>query len=550
MAYIENLPTTVTNPDGEVLEIFASGDEFFNYLHDEYGNKIMLGEDGYYRYAYQYKDEIFPGKIKVDKKKYKGKVHKKEIRESDAQYKRRADRMYEVPEIKEVEEEKKNLEINNFGDSELFNSNSEPEIFNSSNSIHLGTLNNITIFIRFSDDNNTWNHNFSHYQGVLNGNRPSVRNYFDEVSYGKVDVVSHFYPTTTNNNIVSYQDIHPRNYYLPVSSTNPIGYASNERTSREHNLLRRAIESVRSQIPTSLEIDGDNDGRVDSVSFICKGNATGWGSILWGHRWSLFSLNVTINGKRVWDFTFQPENQATWNIISHEIFHVFGAPDLYRYTSGGITPVGSWDIMGSGRGHMGTHMKYKYTNQNWVENIPIITHSGKYTINPITSPTNNVYRINSPNSLEYFLVEYRQRLGTTYDNTIPGTGLLVYRIRSGINTGNRNGPPDEVYIYRPNGTLTVTGNITQAHYNNNVNRTQINNTTNPSGFLTNNANGDLNIFNIREVNNTMEFEVYIEGTAPVEEKTVTLSTNPIDIGSVEGEGKYQVGTTITIRAHI
>ena len=537
MAYIENFPVTVTNPDGEELELLTSGDEFSNYLHDEYGNKIMQGEDGYYRYAYQYKEEIFAGKIKVDKKKYKQKVHKKEIYESDAQYKRRAARMYDVP------------ELNNVGDDDEKKFDGGISFSPQNNSIHLGTLNNITIFIRFADDNNTWNNSFSHYQGVLNGNRPSVRNYFDEVSYGKVDVISHFYPTTTNNVIVSYQDIYNRNYYLPYSSTNPEGYTSTERTSREHGLLRRAIEAVRSQIPTSLEIDGDNDGRVDSVSFICKGNATGWGSILWGHRWALFSQTVTINGKRVWDFTFQPENQATWGIISHEIFHVFGAPDLYRYTSGGITPVGSWDIMASGSAHMGAHMKHKYTQQKWIESIPVITHSGKYILNPLTSENNNVFRINSPNSTqEYFLVEYRRRLTGTYDSTIPGTGLIIYRIHGGINTGNRNGPPDEVYIYRPNGTLTNTGTITQAHYSDKVNRTQITNTTNPRGFLMDNSNGDLHIFNIKELSDSIEFEVFIEGTTPIENKTITLSTNPVDIGDVDGGGTFPIGTVVTVRA--
>ena len=537
MAYIENFPVTVTNPDGEVLELLTSGDEFSNYLHDEYGNKIMLGEDGYYRYAYQYKEEIFPGKIKVDKKKYKGKVHKKEIKDSDAQYKRRATRMYDVP------------ELNNIGDDIEKKSDGEISFSPQNNSIHLGILNNITIFIRFADDNNTWNNSFSHYQNVLNGNRPSVRNYFDEVSYGKVDVTSHFYPTTTNNAIVSYQDIYNRNYYLPHSSTNPEGYLSSERVSREHGLLRRAIEAVRNQVPTSLEIDGDNDGRVDSVSFICKGNATGWGSILWGHRWALYSQNVQINGKRVWDYTFQPENQATWGIISHEIFHVFGAPDLYRYTGGGITPVGRWDIMASGSAHMGAHMKHKYTNQKWIESIPVITHSGKYTLNPLTSATNNVYRINSPNSTqEYFLVEYRRRLTGTYDSAVPGTGLIIYRIHGGVNTGNRNGPPDEVYIYRPNGTLTNNGTITAAHYNNSVGRTEISNITNPRGFLSNNSNGDLHIFNIREVNNSIEFEVFIEGSTPPVDKTVTLTTNPADIGSVEGAGVFPAGSVITIKA--
>lgn len=544
MAYIENFPISVTNPDGEVLELLTSGDEFSNYLHDEYGNKIMQGKDGYYYYAYQYKEEIFPGKIKVDKKKYKGKVHRKEINDTDEQYKRRASRMYDVPEIKnnEYEKLKKNLNDSSSDFPELLN--------NSSNSIHLGTLNNIVVFIRFSDDNDTWNKDLNYYQNLLNGNRPSVKDYYNEVSYGKVDVHSTLYPNSTNNTIVSYQDSNPRSYYLPISSTNPNGYTSSQRSRREHDLLKNAIEYVKDEIPTSMDIDGNNDGKVDSVSFICKGNATGWGSILWGHRWALYTHNVQINGKRVWDYTFQPENQATVTIISHELFHVFGAPDLYRYSGGGISPVGSWDIMANGRGHMSTHMKYKYADKKWIENIPVINNSGKYTINPITTEHNNSYRINSPNSTqEYFLIEYRQRLNNTYDNTIPGSGLLVYRIHEGINTGNRNGPPDEVYVFRPNGTLTSNGTISWANYSDKVNRTEINSNTNPIPFLKDGSGGGLHIYNIKELNNSIEFEILIDGSIPTEQKTITLSTNPSNIGAVQGDGVYQVGTIITVNAY-
>ena len=33
-AYLRDVPITLTQRDGSVLHCFASGDEFFNYLHD------------------------------------------------------------------------------------------------------------------------------------------------------------------------------------------------------------------------------------------------------------------------------------------------------------------------------------------------------------------------------------------------------------------------------------------------------------------------------------------------------------------------------------
>ena len=541
MAYIENLPITLKNPDGEELNLFESGDEFSNFIHDEYENKIMQGQDAYYYYADQKGDNIFPSVYRYDKN-IKRKFFDKEIADTDEQYKRRADRMYDVPEIKDdsgVEGFGRNF-LNFFGFS------------STTGSLHLGLLNNIVIYIRFADDDNTWLRNRGFYDIIWNADTSSVKDYFKKVSYNKIDVISHGYPISPDTQNISYQDIYPRNYFLPKSTSNPIGYESNERTQREHDLLRRAIEAVRHEISTDIILDSVGDGRVDAVSFIVKGNATGWGSILWGHRWALYSYNVTINGLRVWDYTFQPENQATTQILSHEMFHVFGAPDLYRYYNNTINPVGSWDLMHSGRGHMGAHMKHKYTNYKWIEDIPFITQSGRYRINPLTSPTNNAYRINSPNSTqEFFVVEYRKKVGTDeYESRIPATGLLVYRINSTINTGNRNGPPDEVYIYRPSGTLTNNGLINSANYSNLVGRTAITDTTTPRAFLMDNANGGLHITNIIDYGNYMEFDVFIEGSIPIEDKTVILGTNPEDIGSVEGGGVYPVGTEITIKAII
>ena len=36
-AYLKNVPTVVKNPDGTEIRCFATGDEYFNYLHDANG---------------------------------------------------------------------------------------------------------------------------------------------------------------------------------------------------------------------------------------------------------------------------------------------------------------------------------------------------------------------------------------------------------------------------------------------------------------------------------------------------------------------------------
>ena len=40
-AYLRNVPLTVKQPNGVVVDCFATGDEFFNWLHDAAGYTII-----------------------------------------------------------------------------------------------------------------------------------------------------------------------------------------------------------------------------------------------------------------------------------------------------------------------------------------------------------------------------------------------------------------------------------------------------------------------------------------------------------------------------
>ena len=51
-AYLKDVAVSVTQPNGDILKCLASGDEFFNYLHDANGNIIIQHPTtGYYTYA-------------------------------------------------------------------------------------------------------------------------------------------------------------------------------------------------------------------------------------------------------------------------------------------------------------------------------------------------------------------------------------------------------------------------------------------------------------------------------------------------------------------
>jgi len=480
-AYFSFQPYTITQPDGEIIECYVSGDEYYNWLHDANGFTIVQAQDGYFYYGIENNGNVVPSVYRVNKISPEDAGIKKWAKISYQQYMSKRDFMRISPS-------------------------------KSISGLHTGTLNSIVIYIRFADDSeftiprSTYDNKFNLTSAV------SLKSYFKEVSYNQLDIISYHYPICSLTTNLSFQDTYDRSYYQPYNATtNPGGYNDdNERELREHTLLVNAVNSVSSQIPSSINIDGDNDGNVDNVSFIIRGNSGAWAELLWAHRWSLSSQTVNINGKRVMDYTFEPENQASVNTLCHEMFHVLGSPDLYHYSQDGFSPVGDWDLMESGSGHMCAFMKWKYTNQNWIADIPEITTQGTYTLHPLSSPTNNAYRIISPNNPdEYFVFEYRKKEGM-YETNVPGSGLVIYRINTLAGDGNAGGPPDEVYVYRPNGTLTDNGNISTAFFSLNAGRTSFNYQSNPNCFLSDNSPGDIEIFDITNADTTISFTYGID----------------------------------------
>lgn len=475
---VKNKPHVITQPDGIKIECFITGDEFGGMIHDAEGYAFKRDkETGWWYYATEKDGKITCSEFVVGTVQPKAKGLKKGLMEFNEAF------------YKDVSERRKA----NKGKFKV-----EGGILKSVGGTM--TINTLVVFIRF-DGGTEFVHDRNYYDPFFNSTTStSLKDYFQEVSYNQFDVNSTFYPLCASNTNLSYEDDYPRDYYID-DDYEANGYANdNERTSREHGLLKRAVEAIASQVPTNINLDADSDGKVDHVCFIVRGGSVNidHGDLLWPHQWSLHSQTAYINSKRVYEYTFLNSDLSfSKETICHEFFHVLGAPDLYHYPTNDpdLEPAAYWDIMGDRHDnfpHMGAYMKNEYGG--WISTIPEISEGGNYTLNPITSSSNNCYKIKSPyNCDEYFIVEYRKQSGD-YEGTIEGNGLLVYRINPSGN--NAIGPDDEVYIYRPNGTLTVNGQAYDAEFSSQSGRTAINDNTNPGSFLCDNGVGGLKISNI------------------------------------------------------
>lgn len=472
-APLRNIPQTLVQPNGDTVRCFATGDEFYHRLHDANGYTIVLSPtSGYWVYA-----------VSTDNRLSRGIEHV----------------------VDQVDPATIGIEPNIAISREEYLERREewlgPDGYQRS-APTTGTIRHIVIFIRFAGEPEfttlVQDYNYRLKWAIKDTN--SVRNYFEEDTYGQLEIVSHFYPVSPTDTVVSYQDSLTRDYYRPYNAvTNPNGYDTVGGTSgnptrcvQVSGLFRRAVTSVQPEINPALIVDADGDSRVDAITFIARGGTDGWGEFLWPHCGSMHCDSVSINGARVMRYVMMFDSNYTTSTQCHETSHALGFPDLYHYDEAWehLSPVSSWGLMDWNRDppqHHLMHMKYRYGNWLSPSQMPLFYRGTRYVHLNKNSPSSSsptAYRLGTNPLLagdEYLVAELRKKEGV-FDQKIPATGLLLYRINPNV-AGNAGFPPNEVYIFRPGGQPDVIGNINQAHFGADVDRYYLSTISNPYLFL-------------------------------------------------------------------
>jgi len=496
-AYLTDVPKTLVQPDGDTIQCFASGDEFYHWIHDAEGYTITRdSKTGYWVYAQKSGDKLVASSLIVGKDTPDKSLLAPWLKISDEAYRARRDIFYADKSAADAPDS--------------------------------GLIENLVVFVRFKGEAEFVTDR-EHFEEVFNSGKDpvwntdlSLNNYFKTVSYGKLNIESDFYPACEPNTNLSYEDSFSRDYYRPDSVASG-GYKNeDEKKQREQTLVKNALEFIKDEISEFWFADTDNDGNVDNVTVIVKGSPDEWDDLLWPHQWELTVHTVMLptmsKDKKVNDYIFTFESDHL-GVFCHETFHSIGAPDLYRYDNKSVKPVGPWDVMANNQNppqHMGAYMKRQYGHP-WL-NYGEITVSGDYTLKPLADTSGvRAYRIQEPGSyldIEYYTIEYRKKDQKTYERNLPGSGLIVNRINSLIfGSGNGNGPPDEVYIFRPGGTVTDSGLINQAHFSKDVDRVAITRRTDPAPFLNDGSVGNLFIADIGPAQAGISFYV---GITPLE----------------------------------
>jgi M6 family metalloprotease-like protein len=302
----------------------------------------------------------------------------------------------------------------------------------------------------------------------------TLKNYYEEVSYGSVHVVTLNMPSTLGWSTA------PRPYddYCKADGIHDYGFGPHPYDAS--GLVLDVVKAADAVVDFSQYAVG---GTVPNLFVVHAGTGAEWNadpSLIWSHSWSLAEAMRTDNGYMtddgVWvsNYAIMPEVGGdltnyigrgktgpfppTVGVYAHEYGHVLGLPDQYDY---GYESLGTWNFSLMAGGSWNTYPYYDIFSGNSPAHLDawskyrlgfltpvVVTDATDVTLAPVeTTPA--VYKMVVPKSggKEYFLFENRQRLGfdegLVYYGAGPnGTGLYavhglaIYHVDDGVFTRN------------------------------------------------------------------------------------------------------------------
>jgi M6 family metalloprotease-like protein len=291
----------------------------------------------------------------------------------------------------------------------------------------------LCILIGFSDKSFTlgqmdFNLLFNQIGYDADGATGSVKDYYLENSYGKLDL---------SIDVVG-----------PYTASNTMQYYGNNVRGSAPDLIREAVLAADKDV-NFADYDNDGNGDVDGIYVIYAGygeEAGGGENAIWSHSGL---INLVLDGVRIKTYSCSSELRgssgtgiARIGVIAHEFGHILGAVDLYdtdNTTGGSYLGTGNWDIMAGGvwnnggatpAHHNGWTKVYKC---GWA--TPTILNSPRMiSLKNSEENCDGFFRINSTTAGEYYFIENREKL--KFDSYIPGNGMLIYHIHKDVNNGS------------------------------------------------------------------------------------------------------------------
>ena len=281
---------------------------------------------------------------------------------------------------------------------------------------------------------------------VFSATGPSVRDYYDEVSYSTVTIVTVDLPSTigTGGALPGWQRA-PETYSYYVGGEGGMGSYSG---GNSQHLCEDVVDAIDSVIDFS-SYDNDGDSYVDSLTIVHAGSGaeyTGDESVdIWSHAWSItprLKDGVYVSAYNTVPEYFATPGDMTIGVFCHEMGHsLWDLPDLYDrdYSSEGV---GDWSLMSSGSwngplflGASPAHPDaWSRIAMGFAGATEISTDTTDLDVPQVeTNSTDQIFYLwnDGEANNEYFLIENRQKTG--YDSYLPGAGLLIWHCDDDMN---------------------------------------------------------------------------------------------------------------------
>lgn len=413
-----NKPVRVTQPDGTVVTITLHGDERLHWGETSDGFTLLQDADGYWNFAKTDKR----GNLVVSDLRYDGTSTKASAAGI------RSGLRYSKPQV-----------------SRAMQAASTDDLTLDGTFPTTGKRKMLLLLVNYSNTRTTYSreafNQMMNRQGY--GGIGSFRDYYLEQSYGKLDI-----DVTVTDWIK-----------LPKSKTayGPDGAAE---------MISDALSLVSDTLDLQ-QFDNDGDGIIDGIAVIHQGTgqeASGNKADIWSHSSIIYGQK--FGGVDVRRYTIEPEllsggRMATIGVICHEFGHNLGAPDCYdtdySESGGEYSGTGLWDLMGSGAwgGNYGTRPTgingwqksvWGWANPVTLDNDTVVAEMPAADSQPV------IYRMETGTPGEYFIMENRQNSGT-FDASLPGHGLVVYRVDENII--RKKIRTNEINVTHPQGIYTV-----------------------------------------------------------------------------------------------
>ncbi|MBC7381391.1 MAG: M6 family metalloprotease domain-containing protein [Bacteroidia bacterium] len=290
----------------------------------------------------------------------------------------------------------------------------------------------LTLLIQYPDLASTFSK--SNFDSLMvkpnyNGNG-SFKDYYLKSSYGQLDLdVDVFGWYTADSGYLYYAKSNP-NYITNVGK-----------------LIRKAILSADAAGVDFSQYDNDKDGYVDGIIVMHSGigaeeqSAPNANNFIWSHRYNLSNSggSVLADGVIVDAYGCFPEkrynggsySQVGIGVISHEFGHLLDLPDLYATNnlsegSGNYANMAGGPWLNNERTPC-LHDAWTRIQLGWLTPV-LINTINTFKIPKALADSNFCFRINTPVTNEYFLLENRQKKG--FDRYLPSKGLAIWHINS------------------------------------------------------------------------------------------------------------------------